>query len=83
MDMGVSTAAIIYHDVLDRQNPPNFSAFFSSVACASEQGLSAPECHALTPRGNAFPHEEAAPVAHRLSSFMVPFALVNPVRTTR
>jgi hypothetical protein len=41
------------------------------------------ECHALTPRGKAFPHEEAAPVAHRLSSFMVPFALVNPVRTTR
>jgi len=45
--------------------------------------VGAPKCHALTPRGKAFPHEEAAPVAHRLSSFMVPFALVNPVRTTR
>jgi integrase len=46
-------------------------------------GKGAPECHALTPRGKAFPHEEAAPVAHRLTSPMVPFALVNPVRTTR
>jgi hypothetical protein len=43
----------------------------------------APECHALAPRGKAFPHEEAAPVAHRLSSFMVLFALVNPLRTAR
>jgi hypothetical protein len=35
----------------------------------------------VAPRGKAFPHEVAAPVAHRLSSFMVLFALVNPLRT--
>jgi hypothetical protein len=42
--------------------------------------LSGPECHALPLRGKAFPHEEAAQVAHRLMILMVPVTLVNPVK---